>query len=157
MIPCDILGLTQDADFSTNTMRTYVRLRLPNGHTLRAEVDDAEAGLIMAIQAQDPDAARMIASVREEGTLVREDAASSFPDMMIFGGDDALAELTPREPYVPKVAAPAPSRVQVLRDGSIFVPQQTVPMNSSGYPVVPGVSAITTEEGDLEEDGVGNL
>ena len=50
MIPCAVTGMSQELDFETNTMVTYLVLRLADGVSFRATVDEETAAAVMAAQ-----------------------------------------------------------------------------------------------------------
>ncbi len=180
-VECSIVGLTQGFDFEANSTTTYLLLRLSDGTTVHAAVDDAVASTVVALQVKQsgvPEASAKPsappAPARKDHEAAGERGTTPLPDddagdARIFGGDiepddspmEPLPEAAPSPPPVQSPALPKPAqRTQQRsrgRDREI-IPSRTVPRDVNDYPKVAGVDPHDlTSEGGIDEDGVGSV
>lgn len=164
MMQATIDGISQDLSFSEGTYKNFLRLRLPDGALVRAEVDTDTAAKISALfvrmggsaaeralsGSQQVEAAP--APPRPSSIEVQGDRAAvmveDFSAETTFGGDfDGPPETTSNEWEARGPAAPA------LRVSS----------DSRGNPVVQGTNVVDTAQlvggahADEEEDGIGSV
>lgn len=186
MLSCIITGLSQDMSFEQDVTLTYLLLRLPDGSTLRAAVDQEAATQVLRVQAKNggiPQPGVRVAPMVPPSPPADEDTpaddftpAPSDPDpdsdipvgAHVFGGQDmtpavdsAPAEEPPDEPP-PEVEKTKPrQRNSAQRGGGKYAaPSRTVPKDDRGYPIVPNAGIDTSQltgERDPDEDGIGSV
>lgn len=170
MLNCQIVGLTQDMDFTKNVTQTFLVLELSNGLRVRAAVDDATTQIVVNLQVgvhsalQPADDATEFTDVAE-GVHVFGEAAEGLEDyaepvevddedLPVMADPDAVPEPVSKKKKDQSPlrtarnavgqAQPARDRRNVFRtpEGKIIVPQKKVAGGLGGYPMVPqnGVS-----------------
>lgn len=152
-LPCVLGGITQDMDFASGQMVTYLRIRLPDGHELRAQVDAEEAAYVV----------RLVSGGEEEtaGAFAPED--DPLGDFVpVDRGPDGPGEDEARAPAVrvfgglggggERAPAPAPAKP----NGRRTVPVRTVPRDDAGNPLAPVAAAVraAAAAGREDDDGI---
>ena len=153
MIPCTIVGLSQEFNFANKTQDTFAILELPNGQKFRAGVPEEVAQILVQlaidpnVSARIPDAAPPPVSppvLHQNGTFSNGVAPDGTP-AMVFGGN---IDEGPAENNVINLA-PA-------------VKPRFVGKDEYGYPILdsPGgvdPSVVTGSLGEGDEDGVRSI
>jgi hypothetical protein len=183
MLDCVIAGVSQDMDFDRNVTTTFLLIRLPDGKQLRAAIDDEAAahivGMSVARNGQPTSTVEVDRTPQPTVSMSATAPTETWPDYAapeperaqeaqseeaaprIFGGQDGGDDAfeTAPEPPQPKIVSPS-SNVQRLPNGKIIVPSRRVPMDTFGYPIVPGAGvnpSSLTSQTNTDEDGIGSV
>ena len=168
MLECSILGLVQNVNFEDDEIVTRAVIRLSNGATIHATVDDEAADILVRLNVQtrgghtvpSPRPEMPLSDAAEDPFLQTPAAEDSFGKPTIFGGTDDVLEDAPVAPT--HAIAPPPlspnAGVVELPNGKRVVRSRSVPADGSGYPIVQargGVEAPTSPEPD--DDGTSSI
>jgi hypothetical protein len=142
-LTCQIKGLAQDMDLETGKMTTALVLRLSNGETIKATIEESVAEKVLGLSAQVTNAPseeeRQTRQADPEPLQNGYVMTTPSVDMVeVFGGTSA----PPQEERQPE-RLPAPP-----------VRKQAVAKDSYGYPIVPQQPPTDTEGLEDEEGGI---
>lgn len=164
MIPCTIVGLSQEFNFANKTQDTFAVFELSNGQRFRAGVPEEVAQVLVqlaidpSVEARIPDVAPTSVSpptVVRNGTFSNGVAPDGTP-AMVFGGD--ISERLEEKDVVDSMESAMTGSRQV----AVAVKPRYVGKDEFGYPILnsPGgvdPSAATGSLGEGDEDGVRSI
>ena len=142
----EIVSIGQHIDLNSGSVVNQLLLRLPDGSTASAAVDETVVKRVIDLNLGGSNAQSSMAPMPQEGfgpiaDKPFVDSGGEEGNVTVFGGEET--QPTPQEaPIMP---------TQSMRS-------RTVPMNSHGYPIVPnnGVDPgeVVGPGSDVDEDGV---
>jgi hypothetical protein len=142
-LTCQIKGIAQDMDLETGAMTTALVLRLSNGETIKATIEEAVAELVLKLSTR-----------KVEETEPPVDVSTPPWNGSFEPSTETEVAPMPSLPTIENGALPDLGERPVARQVQPPVRKQAVPKDEYGYPIVPQQQPVDTEGLEDEEGGI---